>query len=486
MNQIELYCDLAPDLSISRILTGLWQIADMERDGNQLNHNETAQSMIPYMKAGLTTFDMADHYGSSEIIAGILNKKFAQEHPVQLLTKWVPPPGPVKPEDVQAAVKKALSRLQTDQLDLLQFHAWNYADPSWLDGLFGLHELQQEGLIKHLGVTNFDAVHLKMVLDSSIKVVSNQVCFSMLDQRANGNMTSVCQKYGVKLLAFGTLAGGFLGEKWLGHTEPDQSDSLTWSQMKYLRFIKNAGGWKKFQSLLKSLKKVAQKHGVTISNIASRHILEHPAVGGIIIGARLGESEHIKENQKLFEFSLDRGDHEIIKKSLSSLNPISGDCGDEYRKPPYLTASGDLSHHLEEFPSPFSVTREANGTLKTFSGTSWEEMAGYCRAIRKGNQIFVSGTTATHGDKIIGGNDPTSQAHFAIDKIEGALLSLNAKLEDVVRTRIFVSNISDWELIARAHGQRFGKIQPANTLVQAKLVGEPYLVEIEADAVVLE
>jgi len=173
---LEPNCDLAPDLRISRILTGLWQIADMERDGSPLNPEETALAMIPYLEAGLTTFDMADHYGSSEIIAGILNKKFAQKHPVQLLTKWVPPPGPVKPNDVQAAVKKALSRLQTDQIDLLQFHAWNYADPSWLDGLFGLHELQQEGLIKHLGVTNFDAVHLKMVLASGIQVVSNQVC----------------------------------------------------------------------------------------------------------------------------------------------------------------------------------------------------------------------------------------------------------------------------------------------------------------------
>jgi enamine deaminase RidA (YjgF/YER057c/UK114 family) len=86
------------------------------------------------------------------------------------------------------------------------------------------------------------------------------------------------------------------------------------------------------------------------------------------------------------------------------------------------------------------------------------------------------------GDRVIGGRDPAAQAHFVIDKIEGALLSLGATLADVVRTRVYVRNIADWEPIARAHGARFGAIQPANTLVGATLVGDEYLVEIEADA----
>ena len=96
----------------------------------------------------------------------------------------------------------------------------------------------------------------------------------------------------------------------------------------------------------------------------------------------------------------------------------------------------------------------------------------------------VSGTTATHENTIIGGNDPAAQTHFVIDKIEGALHSLDAKLEDVVRTKVFVSDIQQWEAIARAHGERFAHIQPANTMVEAKLVGDGYLVEIEVDAIV--
>ena len=114
------------------------------------------------------------------------------------------------------------------------------------------------------------------------------------------------------------------------------------------------------------------------------------------------------------------------------------------------------------------------------SGTPWESFAGYCRAVRKGDRIWVSGTTATHGDKVIGGSDPAAQTHFAIDKIAGAIQSLGGQLSDVVRTRIFVNRIDDWEAVARAHGIRFKDIQPANTLVQATLVGDAYLVEIEA------
>ena len=107
---------------------------------------------------------------------------------------------------------------------------------------------------------------------------------------------------------------------------------------------------------------------------------------------------------------------------------------------------------------------------------------GLCASGSPGAAVLVSGTTATMGDRVIGGSDPAAQAHFVIDKIEGALQSLGATLADVVRTRVYVRDIADWEAVARVHGARFGAIQPANTLVAATLVGEEYLVEIEAEA----
>ena len=475
---------LAPGLEISRVVTGLWQLADMERDGQRLELAATAKAMAPYVDAGLTTFDMADHYGSAEDVAGIFRQRHAPAGGVQLLTKWVPKPGPVTREDVQTAVHRALDRLRTDQVELLQFHAWTFAHPSWLDCLFWLQELKGEGLVKQIGVTNFDTAHLRVAVQSGIEIASNQVCFSLLDQRARGRLSAFCLQHGVKLLAYGTVAGGFLSEKWLGAPAPDGNAVGTWSQMKYGRFIEAAGGWPALQRVLRAADVVARRHGVSIANVACRYILDQPAVGAIIVGARLGQRAHIEENLRLFDFALDAADHTEIGSALATLSPIPGDTGDEYRRPPYLTASGDLSHHVDAFPPPFAVRTGADGRRLALSGTAWEALAGFSRAVREGNRIWVSGTTATHGRRAIGGSDPAAQTHFAIDKIEGALHTLGARLGHVVRTRVFVRHIADWEAVARAHGERFATILPANTLVQAALVGEEYLVEIEAEAIV--
>jgi aryl-alcohol dehydrogenase-like predicted oxidoreductase/enamine deaminase RidA (YjgF/YER057c/UK114 family) len=471
--------ELAPGLSVSRAITGLWQIADMERHGRTVDLDRTADAMTAYVNAGLTTFDMADHYGSAELVAGRYRSMHAGD--TQMLTKWVPKPGRVPKGDTRAAVERALSRLGADTLDLLQFHAWNYADPSWLETIFDLQELRREGLIRHLGLTNVDAPHLHMLLESGVEIVSNQVSFSLLDQRAARALAPLCTKYGVHLLAYGTVAGGWLSERWLGKPEPDWERTGTWSQMKYGRFIRAAGGWDRYQDVLRAAAAVAARHETSIATVASRFILEQPAVAAVIIGARLGEREHISDTTKLFSFALSAADRAELRAAMDSLVPIAGDCGDEYRKPPFLTASGDLSHHLESLPAPYEVVTTA-GRTACVSGTSWERLAGYARAVRLGTRICVSGTTATMGDRVIGGTDAAAQTHFVIDKIEGALQSLGASLGDVVRTRIFVRDIKDWEPVARAHGVRFAAVQPANTLVEAKLVGNEYLVEIEADA----
>ena len=476
------YTQLSESLRISQAVTGLWQIADMERDGRRLELTQLSTAMLPYVEAGLTSFDMADHYGSAEDIVGIYRKAHSQDKPVQLFTKWVPEPGPVSKTTVRTAVERSLKRMQSEQLDLLQFHTWTYSDPSWLDCLFYLQELKDEGLIANLGLTNFNAAHLGIVLNSGIDVISNQVCFSLLDTRAKNDMTEMCLKHDVKILAYGTVAGGLLTEKWLGQAEPKLEEG-TWSQMKYKRFINEVGGWDLFQNLLVTLDNIAKQNQVSMATVASRYILDHTAVGAVIIGARLGASEHIQDTIKLFEFELDNAATASIDASIADLTMLPNDCGDEYRQEPFLTASGDLSHHLESFPKPYQAIESKNRQL-VLSGTSWESIAGFCRATRIDNRIIISGTTSTHIDKVIGGNDAAAQTHFVIDKLEAALISLDSKLEHVVKTRIYVKNIDDWEDVARTHGNRFKNILPANTLVQANLVGDDYLVEIEAEAII--
>lgn len=118
------------------------------------------------------------------------------------------------------------------------------------------------------------------------------------------------------------------------------------------------------------------------------------------------------------------------------------------------------------------------------SGVSWEAEYGYSRAVRVGDRIYVSGTTATGPEGLVAPGDAAGQARYALDKIEAAITSLGGDLGDVVRTRIYVACLEDWKSVGAVHGERFGKIRPANTLVRADLVGDGYLVEIEAEAVV--
>jgi len=472
---------LTSDLKISRIITGLWQIADIERN-KKIDPKEYSRTLTPYVDAGFTTFDMADHYGSSELILGHFNSENPTSN-LTLLTKWVPKPGPVSRNMVKEAVHLALKRLKRPNIDLLQYHAWHYPDPSWIDALCYLKELKDEGLIKHIGVTNFDAAHLRIALTSGIPIVSNQISHSILDDRARSKeMEEVCRKFNVKLIAYGVVMGGFLTQKWLGKSEPTQESLKTWSEMKYKRFIDVSGGWEGYQNILGIVDSIARDHNASIANICSKFVLDNPTVSSIIIGARLGESDHIQENTNILSIELSDAQRKTIEEAQKSLKAIPGNCGDEYRKAPYLTASGDLSHHYKKIPKVFDQAAVTKQRTSVSSGTKWESIAGYSRAIKYKNRILVSGTTATHRDMLIGRNDAAAQTYFILDKIEAAIGDLGGSLSDVVRTRIYIKNLSDWESVAKAHGEKFIGINPANTMVKAGLIGDEYLVEIEAEA----
>jgi len=144
--------------TIPKAIIGLWQIADMERSGNKVDPANAAKSMMQYYENGFTCFDMADHYGSSEEIAGYCKKHFAPAG-IQFFTKWVPSPGVITEKIAEEAVERALKRLDSPQIDLLQFHAWNYADPNWLNALYALNKLREKGFIANIGLTNIDHIH---------------------------------------------------------------------------------------------------------------------------------------------------------------------------------------------------------------------------------------------------------------------------------------------------------------------------------------
>ncbi|CAA9564486.1 aldo/keto reductase family [uncultured Synechococcales cyanobacterium] len=327
-----------PDLNICRVLNGMWQVSGAH---GPINSKSAVQSMFDYLDAGFTTWDLADHYGPAEDFIGEFRRQLVDSRgeealsSVQAFTKWVPRPMRMTRKLVEQNIDLSCKRMGVGTLDLLQFHWWEYRDENYLEALKYLAELQAEGKIKHLALTNFDTEHLKIIVDSGIKIVSNQVQFSLIDRRPLQQMISFCQEQSVHLFAYGTICGGLLSEKYLGVPEPQGGKLNTASLRKYKNMIDAWGGWNLFQTLLQTLEEIAQNYGVSIANVAVRYVLEQPTVAGAIVGVRLGASEHWSNNTKVFGFSLKRSDYDQINAVLEQsrdLYQLIGDCGDEYRR----------------------------------------------------------------------------------------------------------------------------------------------------------
>ncbi|OCH86359.1 Aldo/keto reductase [Obba rivulosa] len=325
---------------VPRLWTGLWQLSS--NAWGSAAAPKIRRQMTRYAELGYTAFDMADHYGPAELLFGEFRGKLPSPGGIIGATKWcVFRPMQVTREAVRAAVQERLARMQARKIDLLQFHWQDYNDKQYLTALQYLQELQQEGKITTLGLCNFDAIRTDEIcteLGPGV-VVSNQVQFSLIDTRPLHGMADVCQRHNVKLLTYGTLCGGFLADKWLNAAEPDlYSSNLTPSQRKYLDMILKAwGDWPLFQALLGTLRNIGDRHGgISIANIATRWVLDHPCVGAVIIGARMGLSEHTDDNARVYSVRLTQADYTEIDAVLERSNgrrlvTTIGDCGAEYR-----------------------------------------------------------------------------------------------------------------------------------------------------------
>src|SRR6516165_1847316 len=284
-------CQFTADLGICRILNGMWQVSGAH---GAIDPARAIDAMFAYHDTGFTTWDLADHYGSAEDFIGTFRGQFAARYgkarlaEIQAFTKWVPRPARMTRRAVEDTIGISLARMGVECLDLLQFHWWDYANESYLDALDHLAELQGEGKIRHLALTNFDTERLRVIAD-----------------------------HGMTLLAYGTLLGGLLSEKYLGRPEPRRSDLVTASLQKYKNMIDAWGGWGLFQELLAVLKEIAGKHRVSIANVGLRYILDRPAVAGVIIGARLGVTDHLADNARAFDCELDAGDVAAVEAVLA-------------------------------------------------------------------------------------------------------------------------------------------------------------------------
>jgi len=327
-----------PDMRICRLLNGMWQVSGAH---GRIDPQAAIQNMFTYVDTGFTTWDLADHYGPAEDFIGEFRRQLAATRgnaaltTMQAFTKWVPRPGPMTRAIVENNVAISLRRMGVETLDLLQFHWWDYEDSAYLEALSHLSQLREAGKLKHLALTNFDTAHVQTITEHGIRIVSNQVQYSLIDLRPEVRMVPFCQEHNISLLTYGTLCGGLLSDAYLGQPEPRSATLNTASLRKYKQMIDAWGGWELFQELLRVLQQIADQHGVSIANVAVRYILERPTVAGVIVGVRLGVADHHTDNARVFDFSLTAEDHENIQAVLvqsRDLYHLIGDCGDEYRR----------------------------------------------------------------------------------------------------------------------------------------------------------
>ncbi|KAJ6532895.1 Aldo keto reductase [Mycena vulgaris] len=373
--------------TVPRLWTGLWQLSS--NAWGTASVSKIRQAMGRHVDLGQTAFDMVRtlsvrgharsphsmHLGTpgAELIFGQFRSALESPESVLGATKWcVFKPTEISQETVEAVVRQRMERMRTDRVDLLQFHWQDYDNHDYIAALEILSKLQTQGLIAAIGLCNFDAPRTDEICARFPgMIVSNQVPLSLIDPRALYALADVCTKHGVKLLTYGTLCGGFLSDKWIGEPEPDPySGTLNPSQRKYLDIIVKAwGDWALFQDLLSVLRSIGDRHSsASVSNIATRWVLDHPVVGAVIIGAeryslfapspllfsfvfpsrfnssssthppgaRLGCTEYPSDNLKVYALHLTPEDNAQIDAVLARsagrrMIETIGDCGAEYR-----------------------------------------------------------------------------------------------------------------------------------------------------------
>jgi aryl-alcohol dehydrogenase-like predicted oxidoreductase len=319
---------LGPGYTVSRIIKGGWQLA--EGHGTIQRENALAD-MRRYVEAGITTIDCADIYTGVEALIGefLRQQRGAMRDgtlpQVQVHTKYVPDLdvlGKLTRSEVEAGIDRSLQRLGVERLDLVQFHWWDYEIPGYVETALHLEDLHKAGKIRQIAVTNFDVPRLEELLDAGVPVVSNQVQYSVLDHRPAQGMVELCERQGIALLCYGTVAGGFLSERYLGTPEPEppfENRSLA----KYKLIIDDSGGWTLFQQLLRILKEIAHKHRASITTVATRYILQQRQVAAAIVGVR--HARHLSDTLRVFDFVLDEEDLLAIQMIAEQAQGPAGD-----------------------------------------------------------------------------------------------------------------------------------------------------------------
>lgn len=320
--------EIAPGYEISRVIKGGWQLAT---DHGERVGEDPVEDMMAFADAGITTFDCADIYTGVEALVGRFRLRYGERRGAEALrrirvhTKFVPDRDllpQITGADVERGIDESRRRLHLDRLDLVQFHWWDYGQPRWLDTALRLDELRRAGRIEKVSITNFDTDRMLAMLQAGVELTSIQLQYSLLDTRPAKRLVPVAREHGIALFCYGTVAGGFLSDQWLGKGEPDGALENR-SLVKYKLIIDDFGGWDLFQALLRTLRTIADRHGVDIATVASAAVLARPGVAAVIVGART--RAHLAGNLAISRLALTTADHTEIEAVLSKAQPLAGD-----------------------------------------------------------------------------------------------------------------------------------------------------------------
>jgi len=314
---------LCDGYSISRIIKGGWHLAGGH---GSIDPEQARKDMASFVDAGITTFDCADIYTGVEALIGSFREAYpSHARRIQVHTKFVPDLDDLQTMDrryVEGIIDRSLQRLGMEQLDLVQFHWWDYSIPKYIEVALELDRLRRMGKIAHLGLTNFDTPRVAEIIEAGVSVLTHQVQYSLLDDRPSHGMVDFCRKHGIHLLCYGTVAGGFLSERWLGLPAQDPGDGNR-SLIKYRLIIDEYGGWDMYQELLQNLNAIAEAHGCDIATIASRVILDRPQVAATIVGAV--NTSHLPSHLRVGELNLSSDERAKIERATSRRRGPAGD-----------------------------------------------------------------------------------------------------------------------------------------------------------------
>ncbi|MCT8997426.1 aldo/keto reductase [Chelativorans intermedius] len=318
---------LRPDHPISRVIKGCWQLAG---DHGAVDRAAAIADMEAFLDAGITTFDCADIYTGVEemighFIADIRSRRGVDvADRVTVHTKLVPDLAlldTISGDQIEAMVDRSLRRLNLDQVHLVQFFWWDTRLGNPIRAMEQLARIKEKGKIRHIGVTNWDVPETERLMQAGADLVSTQVQYSILDRRPARTLAPWALRNELQLLCYGTLAGGFLTERWLGKPDPGfvfENRSL----VKYRLIIDEFGPWDLFQELLGVLKATGDRHGVSLSSVATRWVLDQPQVAAAIVGARY--ARHLPKTLEVFGLKLDSEDRARINAVLSRAKGPTG------------------------------------------------------------------------------------------------------------------------------------------------------------------